>query len=94
VPQLRFTGAAQAEAARHGWPAATDDAALLERIGLCVTVFEGDRDNIKITTAADLRLASAILAVLPRPKREGPAHPFADEQAMWGPTQKPKDLFP
>jgi 2-C-methyl-D-erythritol 4-phosphate cytidylyltransferase len=36
---------------------ATDDAALVERLGHPVTVVEGDETNIKITTEADLRLA-------------------------------------
>ena len=51
--------------------------------------------NLKITTAADLRLASAILQALPEPQRDAPLHPFADEQAMWGkgPKRKLEDLF-
>ncbi len=75
--------------------AATDDTQLVEAIGHRCAVVEGSPLNLKITTAADLRLASAVLQVLPRPKREGPSHPFADEQAMWGnlPKPKPKDLF-
>jgi 2-C-methyl-D-erythritol 4-phosphate cytidylyltransferase len=75
--------------------AATDDTQLVEAIGHRCAVVEGSPLNLKITTAADLRLASAVLQVLPRPRREGPAHPFADEQAMWGnlPGPKPKDLF-
>ncbi|MBX6314964.1 MAG: 2-C-methyl-D-erythritol 4-phosphate cytidylyltransferase [Isosphaeraceae bacterium] len=75
--------------------AITDDAQLVEALGHPVRVVEGSRWNLKITTPDDLRLASAILQVLPKPKREGPAHPFADEQAMWEdlPKLKPKDLF-
>jgi 2-C-methyl-D-erythritol 4-phosphate cytidylyltransferase len=73
----------------------TDDAQLVEAIGHPCFVVEGSRWNIKITTRDDLRLASAVLEAIPKPKREGPAHPFADEQAMWGsgPTPKAKDLF-
>jgi 2-C-methyl-D-erythritol 4-phosphate cytidylyltransferase len=74
----------------------TDDAQLVEQIGHACHVVEGSPFNIKITTAADLRLASAILQVLPRPKKDAPAHPFADERAMWdeaGPKPDPKDLF-
>lgn len=41
---------------------ATDDAALLEHIGLPVRLVEGSRENIKLTTPFDLRLAEAILA--------------------------------
>lgn len=41
---------------------ATDDAALVERLGVAVHVVEGPAGNLKITTAADLRLAEALLA--------------------------------
>ena len=39
----------------------TDDAAMLERLGVAVRTFEGDPRNIKITTAQDLLLAEAYL---------------------------------
>lgn len=76
-------------------PAITDDAQLVEALGHPVRLVAGSPFNLKITTAADLRLASAVLKALPQPKREGPAHPFADERAMWGegPAPSPKDLF-
>jgi len=41
---------------------ATDDAALVERLGHPVAVLEGDRWNIKITTPEDLKLAEWILS--------------------------------
>ena len=41
---------------------ATDDAALVERLGLAVHVVSGPATNLKITTAADLVLAEALLA--------------------------------
>jgi 2-C-methyl-D-erythritol 4-phosphate cytidylyltransferase len=75
----------------------TDDAQLVEAIGHACQIVEGAPWNIKITTRDDLRLAAAVLQAMPKPKREGPVHPFADEQAMWGaapgPKPKPKDLF-
>ncbi len=37
----------------------TDDAALVERLGIPVRIVEGDRRNIKITTREDLALARA-----------------------------------
>jgi 2-C-methyl-D-erythritol 4-phosphate cytidylyltransferase len=40
----------------------TDDAVLLERLGLPVAMVEGDYRNIKITTPEDLVLARALLA--------------------------------
>jgi 2-C-methyl-D-erythritol 4-phosphate cytidylyltransferase len=74
---------------------ATDDTQLVEAIGERCAIVEGSPLNLKITTGADLRLASAVLQALPKPKREGPAHPFADERAMWGdaPQRRLSDLF-
>lgn len=60
----------------------TDDAQLVEALGLPVHVVEGDPTNIKITTFKDLFLADAILKSRPKPKAKGPSHPFADED-MW-----------
>lgn len=42
--------------------AATDDAWLVERVGGVVRVVESDPSNIKITSAADLRIAEMLLA--------------------------------
>ena len=58
-------------------------------------IVEGSALNIKITTHADLKLAAAILPLLEKPRREGSAHPYSDEQAMWGdlPKLKASDLF-
>jgi len=41
----------------------TDDAQLVERLGIPVTVVEGDARNLKITRPMDLHLARAILGV-------------------------------
>lgn len=73
----------------------TDDAQLVEALGHPCALVLSSPLNIKITSQTDLRLAAAILHALPKPKREGPAHPFADEQEMWGnaPKRKPSDLF-
>jgi 2-C-methyl-D-erythritol 4-phosphate cytidylyltransferase/2-C-methyl-D-erythritol 2,4-cyclodiphosphate synthase len=49
-----------------GEPAATDDAALCERLGTAVRVVAGSGRNLKITTAEDFALAEA-LAGLDRP---------------------------
>lgn len=40
---------------------ATDDAALVARTGTPVHVIEGDPENLKVTTAADLSIADALL---------------------------------
>ena len=68
--------------ARRGSDRATDDAQLVERLGQKVTIVPGSPMNIKITTKEDLRIASALMKVLPRPKLAGPAHPFADDD-LW-----------
>lgn len=61
----------------------TDDAQLVEAAGHPVYVVEGAATNIKITTRHDLILADAILKAMPKPKPQGAAHPFAEEE-MWG----------
>jgi len=58
VAELRH---AHAQALAEGF-IATDDAALLEHAGLPVYLCEGSRENIKLTTAFDLRLAEVILS--------------------------------
>lgn len=47
--------------AQNGAQDFTDDASLVERMGVPVKVVEGDYDNIKITTNEDLALAEAFL---------------------------------
>jgi 2-C-methyl-D-erythritol 4-phosphate cytidylyltransferase len=87
---------AYANRARLG-ASVTDDTQLVEALGHRCAVVEGSPLNLKITTAADLRLAAAVLQALPRAKPEVPAHPFADERTMWGdnpvPKPRPSDLF-
>jgi 2-C-methyl-D-erythritol 4-phosphate cytidylyltransferase len=68
--------------ARRGNQPATDDAQLVERLGRKVTIVAGSPMNLKITTKDDLRVASALLKVLPKPKLGSPAHPFADDD-LW-----------
>jgi 2-C-methyl-D-erythritol 4-phosphate cytidylyltransferase len=43
-------------------PSLTDESALVEQLGIHVSVIEGNSRNIKITTAEDLVVAEAILA--------------------------------
>jgi 2-C-methyl-D-erythritol 4-phosphate cytidylyltransferase/2-C-methyl-D-erythritol 2,4-cyclodiphosphate synthase len=63
TPQV-FTAAllrrAYAAAAREGW-LATDDAALVERLGAKVAIVPGCYRNLKITTPEDLAVAAALL---------------------------------
>jgi len=60
---------------------ATDDAQLVEAGGHPVVLVESDFTNLKITTRADLNLASAILKFRPKPKPKGPLGAF--EEAQW-----------
>ena len=50
------------EAHRQADGEVTDDAALVEALGRRVKVFPGSARNLKVTTAADLALAQALLA--------------------------------
>lgn len=54
---------AHRKAAREAWEDATDDAFLLERMGIPVKIMEGSEDNIKVTTPHDLELARALLRI-------------------------------
>ena len=62
----------------------TDDAQLVEAIGHPCQIVAGSPFNLKITTRDDLRMAEAILNVLPQPRAKGGSLPFTDERAMWG----------
>jgi len=72
----------------------TDDAQLVEALGHSCRVVEGSRFNLKITTPEDLHLAGAMLHALPKPRRDGPAHPFADERTKWGGPPEPPSEGP
>jgi len=48
---------AHRRAAEENWGEMTDDALLLERMGIPIAVVEGEEENIKITTPYDLELA-------------------------------------
>ncbi|MEL6938001.1 MAG: 2-C-methyl-D-erythritol 4-phosphate cytidylyltransferase [Cyanobacteria bacterium J06598_1] len=45
---------------REGWKV-TDDAALLEKCGIPVSILEGEETNLKVTTPVDLEIARFIL---------------------------------
>lgn len=59
----------------------TDDAQLVENLGVPVSLVTSDASNIKITAKSDLYLAEAILKARPKPKSRA-FHPFAEED-MW-----------
>jgi 2-C-methyl-D-erythritol 4-phosphate cytidylyltransferase len=66
--------------ARQGSLQPTDEAQLVEQMGVPVALVEGSPMNIKITTNDDFRLAEAALGALPKPKALRALHPFADEE--------------
>jgi 2-C-methyl-D-erythritol 4-phosphate cytidylyltransferase len=45
----------------------TDDASVVESYGYAITLVEGNRENIKITTPYDITVAEAILSSHPSP---------------------------
>ena len=53
---------AHQEALRQGWTEATDDAFLVEKIGISVKIIEGEERNIKVTTPHDLQVARFLLS--------------------------------
>ena len=52
---------AHQKAETEGWDEMTDDAMLMEKLGIPVKVVEGSEDNIKVTTPHDLEYAELIL---------------------------------
>jgi 2-C-methyl-D-erythritol 4-phosphate cytidylyltransferase len=68
--------------AQRGDGQPTDDAQLVEQLGHPVTIVPGSPINLKIATKEDLRLAEQAIKALPRPKLQGPIHPFADDD-LW-----------
>ncbi|MBN1765059.1 MAG: 2-C-methyl-D-erythritol 4-phosphate cytidylyltransferase [Sedimentisphaerales bacterium] len=59
----------------------TDDAQLVEALGIPVKIVESDSGNIKITTGIDLAIASAILKSRAKAaQKKGPVGPWAAEQ--------------
>ena len=61
TPQA-FAGALLRRAHATSNSEATDDAALVERLGERVQVVDGDPSNVKVTTPADLELVRALVA--------------------------------
>ena len=61
TPQVFEVSVLQKAYAMHRGRPATDDAELVQRIGINVALVRGSEDNIKITYPADLLIAEAIL---------------------------------
>jgi 2-C-methyl-D-erythritol 4-phosphate cytidylyltransferase len=67
--------------AQRGKFTPTDEAQLVERIGIMPAIVEGSPMNLKITTAADMRMAEALVDAVPRDNRPRTLHPFSDESS-------------
>ena len=61
TPQCFDLGTIKAAYARDFSPSFTDDASVYEAAGNTIALTEGNRENIKITTPADLQIAEALL---------------------------------
>ncbi len=57
---------AHQEAVKQGWREATDDALLLEKVGIPIKIIEGEEGNIKVTTAHDLEVARFLISTRSR----------------------------
>ena len=53
---------AHQKAIKDGWEEATDDAFLIEKMGIPVKIIEGEENNIKVTTPRDLDIARFLLS--------------------------------
>ncbi|MBQ8438100.1 MAG: 2-C-methyl-D-erythritol 4-phosphate cytidylyltransferase [Alistipes sp.] len=63
TPQV-FQASVLRKAYEQGFsPAFTDDASVVEMAGHKITLVEGERENIKITTPVDMTIAEAIIAM-------------------------------
>jgi len=49
--------------AQDYYPSFTDDASVVEKLGVHINLVEGNRENIKITTSFDLKLAEVLLNI-------------------------------
>lgn len=82
TPQVFRKSLLEEAFAKRGDFQPTDEAQLVERLGVPVALVPGSPMNLKVTTKDDLRMASQILKVLPKPKLPGSDHPFADDH-LW-----------
>jgi len=57
-----------------------DDSQLVEALGMKVSVVETDSSNVKITKAADIAIAEAILKSRPKARPKGPTGPYVEAQ--------------
>lgn len=63
TPQVFQTSVLRKAYEQEFSPAFTDDASVVEMAGHKITLVEGERENIKITTPVDMTIAEAIIAM-------------------------------
>lgn len=61
TPQVFDVALLKKAYAQQYTPFFTDDASVVESMGICVTLVQGNRENIKITTPFDLKIAATLL---------------------------------
>ena len=61
TPQVFDTALLKEAYAQEYTPSFTDDASVVEAMGIPVYLTEGNRENIKITTPFDLKISSALI---------------------------------
>ncbi|MFT4555364.1 MAG: 2-C-methyl-D-erythritol 4-phosphate cytidylyltransferase [Planctomycetaceae bacterium] len=69
--------------AKRGDFEATDESSLVERLGHAVHIVKGSPMNLKITTQEDLKIAGALLGILPRAKGLDSLAPPKDNGLDW-----------
>lgn len=65
---------------QRGALVATDEAQLVENLGKSVSIVSCPAINLKITTQDDLKMAEALLPIVPKEKTLRSLHPFSDEE--------------
>ena len=60
--QFEDINLAHQKAIQDGWEEATDDAFLIEKMGIPVKIIEGEENNIKVTTPQDLDIARFLMS--------------------------------
>jgi 2-C-methyl-D-erythritol 4-phosphate cytidylyltransferase len=80
TPQVFMADLLREAYAKRGDFMPTDEAQLLERIGIPVSIVEGSPFNLKITTVDDFRMAEHLIDALPKQNSLNFLHPFSDER--------------
>ncbi len=80
TPQVFKTNLLREAYEKRGEFQPTDEAQLVERLGVAVQIVEGSPMNLKITSQEDFRMAEALINHLPKDALPPTLHPFTDEK--------------